>query len=147
MNQNKCIIFDIDGTLVNIEHRKIHVKKPKNFKKFYEAIPQDSPHDDIIYLARLLHLNPYPVIIVTGREEVCRPATEKQLADLQVPYMTLYMRPLKDYRPDYLVKKDVLSKIRLDGYEPFMVFEDRQQVVDMWRAEGVRCLQVEPGNF
>ena len=28
-----------------------------------------------------------------------------------------------------------------------MVFDDRQQVVDMWRANGLTCFQVAEGNF
>ena len=29
----------------------------------------------------------------------------------------------------------------------FMVFDDRQKVVDMWRKNKVTCLQVAEGNF
>jgi len=28
-----------------------------------------------------------------------------------------------------------------------MVFDDRNSVVDMWRENGVRCMQVAPGDF
>jgi len=28
-----------------------------------------------------------------------------------------------------------------------MVFDDRQQVVDMWRQNGLTCFQVADGNF
>jgi len=28
-----------------------------------------------------------------------------------------------------------------------MVFDDRDQVVEMWRANGIPCFQVAPGNF
>jgi len=28
-----------------------------------------------------------------------------------------------------------------------MVFDDRDKVVNMWRENGIPCLQVAPGNF
>ena len=36
---NKVIVFDIDGTLANIEHRRAFVAtKPKNWKAFTAAL-------------------------------------------------------------------------------------------------------------
>jgi hypothetical protein len=64
-----------------------------------------------------------------------------------VPYSKLYMRPAKDHRPDYIIKVELLQQIRKDYGEPFMWFDDRNQVVDAIRAEGVRVLQVAEGNF
>jgi hypothetical protein len=34
-----------------------------------------------------------------------------------------------------------------DGYEPIMVFDDRNQVVKMWRERGIVCAQVAEGDF
>lgn len=59
----------------------------------------------------------------------------------------LYMRTAGDKRPDDVVKEELLAKIRADGYEPFLVFDDRQRVVDMWRRNGIQCCQVAPGDF
>ena len=39
------------------------------------------------------------------------------------------------------------ERIRKDGYEPFLVFDDRQRVVDMWRRNGIQCCQVAPGDY
>ena len=36
------IIFDIDGTIADIEHRRVYVRsKPKNWRAFIKAIPKD----------------------------------------------------------------------------------------------------------
>jgi hypothetical protein len=37
--------------------------------------------------------------------------------------------------------------MRKDGFNPVMAVDDRQQVVDMFRAEGLRVLQVDVGDF
>ena len=35
----------------------------------------------------------------------------------------------------------------IDKDDVFAVFDDRQQVVDMWRSNGLTCFQVADGNF
>jgi hypothetical protein len=59
----------------------------------------------------------------------------------------LYMRDARDRRPDYIVKAELLDRLLADGYRPIMAFDDRDQVVKMWRAKGVPCAQVAEGKF
>ena len=35
----------------------------------------------------------------------------------------------------------------IDKDDVFAVFDDRQQVVDMWRSNGLTCFQVADGDF
>ena len=64
-----------------------------------------------------------------------------------LPDMPLYMRADGDFRSDDIIKAELLAKVRADGYEPIMAFDDRNQVVRMWRANGVPCAQVAEGDF
>jgi hypothetical protein len=57
------------------------------------------------------------------------------------------MRKLGDRRDDDIVKFELLEQIYEMGYEPVLVFDDRDRVVKMWRAAGLRCFQVAPGDF
>ena len=57
------------------------------------------------------------------------------------------MRKSGDRRPDHVVKRELLRAIQGDGFEPTMAIEDRVQVVDMWRGQGLICLQCGPGKF
>jgi hypothetical protein len=41
----------------------------------------------------------------------------------------------------------LLDKLMADGFRPIMAFDDRNQVVEMWRQRGVPCAQVADGNF
>jgi hypothetical protein len=59
----------------------------------------------------------------------------------------LYMRRDGDHRPDDIVKREMLQQMRVDGWSPIMAFDDRNQVVEMWRANGVPCAQVASGDF
>jgi hypothetical protein len=57
------------------------------------------------------------------------------------------MRPKGDYRDDGVIKFELLQKIREDGFNPTIAFDDRNRVVDMWRTNGIICAQVAPGDF
>jgi hydroxymethylpyrimidine pyrophosphatase-like HAD family hydrolase len=144
----KIIVFDIDGTLANCEHRQHHVRqKPKRWDLFNKNIPGDTPHDDIIWLFKMLANGDTTMLIASGRGEENRPETVEWLNQNGVFCTKLYMRPAKDSRPDNIIKAEILEQIRAEHGEPYMVFDDRNQVVDMWRENGVRCLQVAPGAF
>lgn len=159
------VIFDIDGTIANIEHRRHFVaSKPKNWPAFARAMKDDTPHDDIIYLMQILYDAGATILLASGRgvEDavttvdwltqqgiVCVPLDRFEAPHCRVGYAELYMRAEKDYRSDVIVKSEILDEIIEDmgGEEPFMVFDDRDGVVKMWRSRGLRCLQVAPGDF
>jgi phosphoglycolate phosphatase-like HAD superfamily hydrolase len=161
-----AVIFDIDGTLANIEHRRHFVaSKPKNWKAFSQGMKFDLPNDDIIWLMRLMYKDGVEILIASGRGEEDREATIEWLQKngifsthdvaedwdvvdkAKVVYHKLYMRPANDYRPDNIVKSEILDKMLEDGFEPMMAVDDRDQVVEMWRSRGIRCLQVANGAF
>jgi phosphoglycolate phosphatase-like HAD superfamily hydrolase len=148
MNDKKIIVFDVDGTLANCDHRRHYVAcKPKNWGAFNRAMKFDTPHDDIIWLYKLMKDAGHTILIASGRGEENRRDTEIWLASVGVVPSKIYMRPANDHRKDDIIKAELLEQIRAEYGEPYMVIDDRQQVVDMWRANGIRCLQVAPGSF
>lgn len=145
---DKVIVFDIDGTLANSEHRMHWVSsKPKNWAACDAAIPQDTTHSDIVWLLHSLATRHIRLIICTGRGESTRAVTEAWLKKYIGHYDALYMRPSGDYRKDSIVKVELLQQITYDYGKPYLWFDDRQQVVDAIREQGVRVLQVAPGDF
>ena len=147
------VVFDVDGTLLNIEHRVHLIRPPDGGKKDWVAFRAraigDKGHRDIMAIYRALHDAQHTLLICSGRMESERNVTTHVLHDvydLPRPYVML-MRQDKDYRPDYEVKLDMLNKLNEMGLFPDMAVDDRKQVVDMWRSQGVRCLQVAPGEF
>ena len=141
------IIFDIDGTLSNPSHRLHHVTGPgpKDWTAFFATMADDAAAEPIIELCHSLGAAGHLRVICTGRPEKYRDVTEKWLYDNGVHgFDALYMRPDNDTRPDHVVKREILGLIRRDDYEPWLVIDDRQSVVDMWRDEGLTCLQCAP---
>jgi hypothetical protein len=45
------------------------------------------------------------------------------------------------------VKEEIYRQEILGRYNVWMVLDDRDQVVEMWRNLGLRVLQVAPGAF
>lgn len=146
---SKVILVDVDGTLANSLHREHYLEtKPKNWSAYYENALEDPVYEDIIWLVKLLKKCGNTILIVTARSEDRRDITTKWLnekAGLSGVYDKIYMRDIDDYRDDDVCKKDMLDAIRKDGYDPYLVFDDRKMVVDMWRNEGLTCLQVRDG--
>jgi len=146
----KDCIFDVDGTLANIQHRIHHIKeKPKSWRRFREGIPEDTPHEDIFWLLHTFHSVGCRILIASGRSEYEREATTAWLhkQGIEGKYEKLYMRPKDDYRADYIIKQEILEEMRRDGYDPVIAIDDRNQVTKMWRDNGIRCLQVAEGDF
>lgn len=143
-----CWIFDIDGTLSDPSHRKHWIaSKPRNWPAWNAAMGLDKPQWDIISFMSVARAMGLSVVISTGREETHRDVTDKWFRNYGITYDKMYMRKAKDYRDDGIVKKEMLDQMRLDKYLPTLVFDDRDRVVKMWRENGIRCLQVQEGNF
>lgn len=143
----RAYIFDIDGTMADLTHRLHFIRRDKpDWAGFFAAVDGDSLHDHVAGLARSL-FNGTNLVIVSGRSDQSRPATEAWLTRHGILYNRLYMRRAGDHRPDYQVKRELLDMLRADGYEPIMAFDDRDQVVKMWREAGIPCAQVAGGNF
>lgn len=59
----------------------------------------------------------------------------------------LLMRPdERRSEKDVYIKQDMLNDLKQD-YEVVLAVDDRDQVVQMWRENGIRCLQVAEGDF
>ena len=142
------IACDIDGTVANLRHRLNFIQtKPKNWDAFDAAIPYDTVNEPVATVVKaLVATGEHDFIFVSGRNERCRVSTEEWLADNQFWYEKLYMRKLKDYRRDDIVKSEILDRVIEDwGKKPDMVFDDRRRVVEMWHERGVFCFNVLQG--
>lgn len=153
MKRKDTIICDLDGTLANCEHRVHHVRdKPKNWDMFYAGIRKDEINMPVLFvLDALLNREPvhFSLIFCSGRPERCREDTEwwlREFCGFGRNDYTLLMRKDGDRREDYIVKQEILDE-HIDKERVLFVLDDRQQVVDMWRRNGLTCFQVAEGNF
>lgn len=91
----------------------------------------------------------FEIVFCTGRPDSHRLETlewlDKEISCPDSP--RVYMRKTGDRRPDDVVKEEMIQRMRDDGLEPYVVFEDRKRCVDMWRRNGITCLQCAEGDF
>jgi hypothetical protein len=127
--------------------------KPKQFEAFYQTCDLDTVHEPVLAVVSTMCFNdqddPYKLVFVTGRPERTRDKTVEWLEQkcrIHEDHYILFMRHDDDTRPDYVVKQEILDKY-IDKNRVLFVLDDRQQVVDMWRRNGLTCMQVAAGNF
>ena len=147
------IIFDLDGTLADISVRRKLATKPNgkmDWDIFFDPdnIKLDVPNDPVVKMAQLFAEDGFNIVIFSGRSDKTEKTTRSWLSRNRVPFHKLVMRPHKtmNFVPDEILKKDMLDK-HIDIDDIFMVVDDRQKVVDMWRDLGLTCFQVAPGDF
>ena len=149
----KTIIFDLDGTLALIDKRRELARKPNgkiDFKILHDPsnIHLDEPNPPVVRIAQMFAEQGFNVVIFSGRSDKTKFTTRSWLSNNRVPFQKLIMRDSKisNYTPDDVLKKDMLDKYA-DINDVFLVVDDRNKVVDMWRSLGLTVFQVADGNF
>lgn len=134
----QAVICDVDGTLANHEG----VRSPYDASKVH----LDSSHLDIMHVVNLLAMD-YYVIIMTGRDGSAYDATYQWLVDHGVEFDKLLIRAEGDTRKDSIIKRELFDEHVRGKYNVEFVIDDRLQVIYMWRALGLRVLDVAGGTF
>jgi predicted kinase len=148
----KCFLVDLDGTMALMGDRN-----PFDWAR----VGEDLPNKPIVAIVEALAGQVKQVwdgnewrpeialdaVFMSGRDEVCRPQTQKWLEELGFVGHKLFMRPEGDNRKDSVVKLELFNRHIRANYDVRFVLDDRDQVVDMWRSMGLTCLQVAPGDF
>ncbi len=151
----KNVIFDLDGTLALIDDRRALAAKDNgkmDWDVFFDPknIDLDQPNHGVIAMAQTLKAAGHRIIILSGRSKGTKDATKAWLNKFNVPFDILKMRPTsKDFMfmPDDKLKQMWLDSLFTNKSDIICVFDDRQKVVDMWRDNGLTCMQVAPGDF
>jgi predicted kinase len=133
-----AVICDIDGTLAHMSGRS-----PFEWKR----VGEDTLDHQVAAVLDKYSLDGYQIIMMSGRDAVCRPETEAWLKRWQVPYAELWMRGEGDMRKDTVVKRELFDQHVRSRFNVELVLDDRNSVVEMWRSLGLRVWQVAEGSF
>lgn len=133
-------IFDVDGTLALIGDRS-----PYDMRN----VSIDTPHHPVVMAAQALAAHPDvdALLVVSGRDETARRATEAWLTFNGIPFDRLLLRRKGDQRADHIVKAEIYDDHIAPHYDVIGVVDDRRSVVEMWRSRGLICFQVAEGDF
>lgn len=144
------VICDIDGTVADLNHRLHYIQgEKKDWRTFLSKCNEDTAYQDVYLIAEsFCDTTGSDLVFCSGRGNEYRDKTEAWLKENNMPYEHLFMRQERDYRPDYLIKEQILDFEILTRFrEVLAVFDDRSVVVKMWRKRGLRTLQVAEGEF
>lgn len=132
-----CYLCDIDGTVALMKNRS-----PFEWKE----VGRDIENEDVTRVIRSLKKD-VNIIFLSGRDSVCRAETEEWLIKYDLKHIALFMRPEGDNRKDTVIKKELYENHILGNYNVLGVFDDRDQVVGLWRSLSLTCFQVAYGDF
>lgn len=135
-----AVIFDIDGTLAHFGNKR----GPFDWKR----VGVDDVDRVVARQLQMHRKNGDTILIVSGRDGSCRQETSDWLEFYDLEFDQLFMRPVNDFRKDNIIKKEIYHNEILGKYNVIVIYDDRDQVVKMWREElGLKVFQVEPGDF
>lgn len=155
-HQKPLYIFDLDGTLALIDHRRNIIEDQSDkqrWTRFYQLCDKDEPNIPVIKTMERLRQSGADIWFFSGRSAEVRQKTIEWLA-AHTSFMSwdlteiLVMRDIGDYTPDDVLKKQWLDNMLTDDRKRLVaVFDDRDRVVKMWRDSGIQCFQVAHGDF
>ena len=133
-----AVCFDIDGTIALMD---------KRHQFDWDKVDNDIPNNIVIEQIKFHKREGRTIILLSGRDEVCRKLTEEWLEVYDIPYDYLYMRKKDDFRKDNIIKNELYYEHIANRYNLLCVYDDRLQVLDMWNKLGIFTYNVNQGNI
>lgn len=128
------ILCDIDGTLAKM-------KKRRPFE--WDKVDQDEMVVHIAQLLNRLSKTGIKIILLSGRDSVCRDLTINWLNKYYIQYDELYMRPEGDMRDDREIKEEIYREKILGNYNVELILDDRPKMVRHWMKLGLPVVNVQ----
>lgn len=131
----EAIICDLDGTLALFDGNP--------YERDFTKDRVNEPVRKIIS-----QFAPSQVLFVSGRNSKFRKQTMEWLLNNGIAVKELWMpRGVTDNRKDVIIKKEIYEAEIKGKYNILFVLDDRNQVVDFWRSQGLTVFQVAEGDF
>lgn len=133
----KAFLYDLDGTVYHMGDKR---------GPYDHNVDVDDPDPVIQHIVNVLAYEYIP-IAMSGRKTATRETTIACMNRDGLFFDHLFMRADGDDRADNIIKHELFNDNVRDNFDVQFVLDDRDQVVEMWRQMGLKCIQVAPGNF
>ncbi len=120
----ETVICDLEGTLMSREGERVA--------------------NDIVNLLKMFQEKGRKIVFISEKPEESQAQTLAWLKTqgFDVQPEELLMRKPGETRKEWLVKFELLRDNIIEHWNPTLVLEDQDQAAAMWRAQGLRCMQV-----
>jgi hypothetical protein len=139
-NAKPAAIIDLDNCVSNDQWRlnkiQLHHPKPNDrYWEYHEHCHLD-PHGNRHVISQLRYS--YRLLVFTSRPEIVRDKTERWLDENDIPYDLLFMRPDDNHMSSVDMKRLMLSWVPEGQYNIEHAIDDRHDILDMYRSQGIR---------
>jgi phosphoglycolate phosphatase-like HAD superfamily hydrolase len=141
-NRPTAYIFDVDGTLANVDPYLHHVRgSNRDYDAFHEASIDALPNVEVVEMLNNAVADQHAILIVTSRKDKWRGLTSMWLAKNNLRAHALFMRSDEDNRPDYEVKRDILHKIN-NHWKVLHAVDDNPNVIRLWEDNQIPTTKI-----
>lgn len=139
----KVVVFDIDGTLTNSDHRKEHAENG-DYDTFNSLCLKDTPYLVMIDIAKKYKEAGFEIHAYSGRSSLYLESTIEYFKELGVEFDLIKTRaegnliPAKNLKGSW-IQKNIIN----EGKELVCVFEDDDVVIGSLRNKGYKVVDVK----
>jgi phosphoglycolate phosphatase-like HAD superfamily hydrolase len=145
-----AVVFDVDGVLSDAAGRQHYLDgrqgRRKDWKGFFDAVGEDPLVEEVNRLLQLLD-DELTVVLLTARPTRVRPLTLAWLERYDVRWDLLAMRPDGDRQSALSYKQATVERLRAEGFDLRLAFEDDRRNVAMFRECGIPCVYIHSGYY
>lgn len=132
------ILFDLDGTIANIDHRLHYLSRENiNWNEFEEQSEYDLPIVPTVVMMHALSQSGRQVWIWTGRSSHVESMTKVWLARHGIPYHQLLMRPKGTELSTMALKKRWLNDAPVPRERVICAYDDDPMIIRGLKNEGL----------
>ena len=141
-------IFDIDGTIARMCPERREALNNKDYRLFYsDLVLKDEPIEQTINLLHTLNNTWACIILMSWRSNECCKQTVEWLWQNWIPYNHILMRQVWNHNQDSYIKSKLFDEcLWRQDYKCLWVFDDREQVMSMWRDKWLFVFDVSQWN-
>ncbi len=144
---NDEVIFDIDGTLADVDeflHHLVHrPDSPRDWQGFHREVGKAKVKLDVLSMLHLYQIRDVYVILLTSRNVEWKGETVNWLKKNNITFDRLMMRSKGDRRSAPEFKEDRFKKI-MQEFNIVQVFDDHPGVVGVAKELGIPVTKI-PG--
>ena len=145
---SEIICLDLDGTVADGRARLHYIKNPpKDWHNFFMESADDPPYQIIVDMINDEVKNGNIIVVTTARPYKYYNVSKDWLDKNKIPYNLIFMRKDGDFRPDYIVKEEMISEIhQILGRKPTRAYDDKDEVINMFLANGLEVIDAKKFN-